>query len=152
MLVGRKICIVQRKFYHVAMFLVIHLYNLVSSSLLRYQCDCRLCHIFNSGSYGSHLQNACWWSGEGRSDTSMCEHKWEKMWKTCRWPLHFCAFCFSVCRIWPGIHCISRCFVKASCFPSVVCSVLLHASDCWPGLSVCRNRSDLKLPLTLVFV
>lgn len=34
----------------------------------RYQCACGLCHIFNLGSHGPHLQNACWRSGEGRSD------------------------------------------------------------------------------------
>lgn len=48
--------------------LVYLFYNFTVLSFLRYQCACRLCHIFNPRSYGSHLQNACRRSSEGRSD------------------------------------------------------------------------------------
>lgn len=34
----------------------------------RYQCVCRLRHLFSFGSYGLHLWKTCWKSGEGRSD------------------------------------------------------------------------------------
>lgn len=41
------------------------------SNFPRYQCVCRLCHILNLGSHGAHLQNACWRSGERRSDIAL---------------------------------------------------------------------------------
>ncbi len=67
---GRSTALVTALFKESLNNLYIYLINLFCyfPSPPRYQRACRLCHIFNLRSHGSHLQNACWRSGEGRSD------------------------------------------------------------------------------------